>query len=90
MSRRQRLTEPVKQKLLKDFYKELYDGRDFHGYDHENLLSESDASDNEDKEIKPMVANGTHFEVDKIDENLDKDLPENERDVVEMAIPRNQ
>ena len=36
------------------------------------------------------IATEIYFEVVATDENLDKDIPENEKDIVGIAVPRKQ
>ena len=90
MSKRQRLTDPAYPKLLKDFYKGLCDEPDFHGHNHEKLISDVDAGDNEDGAIEANIAGETYFEVVVTNENLDKDIRENEKDIAGIVVPRKQ
>ena len=69
MSRRQGLTGPAYPKLLKYFYKGLCDEPDFHGHNHENLISDIDAGDNQSREIEANISSETCFEVVTTDEN---------------------
>ena len=62
----------------------LCDEPDFPGHHHENVRSEIDPGENEDGQIEEYIASETYFEVVATDENLDKDIPEMKKILLEL------
>ena len=83
---RSRLTEAEQNHLLDDFHSQVYDDEnDFYGGNHAQFQDEGNVSDRDDGGDEEN-GNDADLIADLIDENLDTDIPEDERDD-EITLP---